>query len=101
MTCDNYFYFRRQALILFGVLVLLSHLAWAQPDLSGTYDVGTLTPLQRPEAYGDQLYLTDEEAAILEKQVGERMASAKQGERPAASGTSFRRPRRWLQRVLD
>jgi hypothetical protein len=32
------------------------------PDLSGTYDVATLTPLQRPEEFGDNLYLTPEEA---------------------------------------
>ena len=33
-----------------------------RPDLSGTYDVATLTPLVRPEAFGDNLYLTREEA---------------------------------------
>jgi len=27
-------------------------------DLSGTYDVATLTPLERPKAYGNELYLT-------------------------------------------
>lgn len=31
-------------------------------DLSGTYDTGTLTPLQRAEAYGDNLFLTPEQA---------------------------------------
>lgn len=31
-------------------------------NLNGTYDVGTLTPLQRPEAYGDSLYLSPEQA---------------------------------------
>ena len=34
-----------------------------RPDLSGTYDVGTLTPMQRPSEFGDQMSLTDEEAA--------------------------------------
>jgi hypothetical protein len=32
------------------------------PDLSGTYDAATLTPLQRPAAFGDQLYMTKQEA---------------------------------------
>ena len=36
-----------------------------RPDLSGTYDIATLTPLQRPAALGDTLVLTEEEAATL------------------------------------
>ena len=35
------------------------------PDLSGTYDIATLTPLERPEAYGDNLFLAPEEAEKL------------------------------------
>ena len=35
------------------------------PDLSGTYNTATLTPLQRPKAFGDNLYLTKEEADKL------------------------------------
>ena len=33
-----------------------------RPDLSGTYDVATLTPLERPEKYGDNLYISVEDA---------------------------------------
>ncbi len=36
-----------------------------KPDLSGTYDIATLTPLSRPARLGDKLTLTDEEAAQL------------------------------------
>ncbi len=36
-----------------------------RPDLSGTYDVGTLTPMQRPTELGKQMSLTDEEAAAF------------------------------------
>ena len=36
-----------------------------RPDLSGTYDIATLTPLQRPTALGDRMSLTEEEAAEL------------------------------------
>ena len=45
-----------------------------RPDLSGTYDIATLTPLQRPAEYGDKLVLTEEEAAAIE--AGERTALA-------------------------
>ncbi len=34
----------------------------APPDLTGTYNVATLTPLQRPEEFGENLYLTPERA---------------------------------------
>ena len=36
-----------------------------RPDLSGTYDTATVTPLQRPREFGNRLPLTDEEAAII------------------------------------
>ena len=45
-----------------------------RPDLSGTYDVATLTPLQRPEKFGDKLTLTDEEAAAVATNEAERLA---------------------------
>ncbi len=44
------------------------------PDLSGTYDVATLTPLERPTSFGDNLYLTREQALEIEKQEQERLA---------------------------
>jgi len=40
------------------------------PDLQGTYDLGTLTPLER--ASGSPLILTDEEAAKRERQTADR-----------------------------
>ena len=36
--------------------------AEGHPDLSGTYDTATLTPLQRPRELGNKLFLTAEEA---------------------------------------
>ena len=36
-----------------------------RPDLSGTYDPATLTPLERSERFGDTLVLTEEEAAAI------------------------------------
>ncbi len=39
--------------------------ATGKPDLSGIYDTATLTPLERPEVFGDRLTLSEEEAATL------------------------------------
>ena len=48
--------------------------ASGRPDLSGTYDTATLTPLQRPAEFGDRLTLTEEEAAAIAQ--GEPVALA-------------------------
>ena len=45
-----------------------------RPDLSGTYDTATLTPLERPVELGDRLALTEEEAAAIAE--GEPVALA-------------------------
>ena len=37
------------------------------PDLTGTYNVSTLTPMQRPEQFGNNLELTPEEAEKIMK----------------------------------
>jgi hypothetical protein len=37
------------------------------PDLQGTYDVATMTPVERPAGLGDRLVLTAEEAAAMEQ----------------------------------
>ena len=43
--------------------------ASGRPDLTGNYDTATLTPLSRPTAFGDNLYLTAKEASeIAEKE---------------------------------
>ena len=57
-----------------------------RPDLSGTYDIASLTPLQRPEEYGEKLTLTDEEAAEIARKEAEYIASrnaATDPDRPA------------------
>ncbi len=57
-------------LILIGVLALVVQpgLGDERPDLSGTYDIATLTPLQRPQQFGDKLILTDEEAQVVARE---------------------------------
>jgi len=42
------------------------------PDLTGAYDVATITPLERPAEYGDRLFLTDEEVAAMVRYEEER-----------------------------
>ena len=44
--------------------------ASGRPDLSGTYDTATLTPLQRPRRFGARATLTAEEAALVESDPG-------------------------------
>jgi hypothetical protein len=50
------------------------------PDLQGTYDLATLTPLERPN--GVKAVLTDEEAKKLERDVAARVAA---GARPISA----------------
>ena len=45
---------------------------WGAPDLQGTWDFRTITPLQRPEDVGDKAFLTEEEAANLEQAAVDR-----------------------------
>jgi hypothetical protein len=53
-----------------------------RPDLSGTYDIATLTPVERPAEYGDKLTLSDEEAAAIGEQEMLRMAARNQPSDP-------------------
>ena len=46
-----------------------------RPDLSGTYDIAQLTPLQRPQKYGDSLFLTLEQAEAIEEAERQRSAN--------------------------
>ncbi len=66
-----------------------------KPDLTGTYDIATLTPLQRPERLGDRAFLTEEEAATLERRAFEgnlarNQASDPNREAPPAGGDGSR-----------
>jgi len=78
---------RRTVLALLGIVVVPASLlaqsdgdgvlrtSWGEPDLDGFWWVETATPLERPEALGDQAVLTDEEAAAF---IQERRARAQQ-----------------------
>ena len=53
-----------------------------RPDLSGTYDVSTLTPMQRPAELADKQFLTDEEAAEVAAQELQRNIERQQASAP-------------------
>jgi hypothetical protein len=46
--------------------------AWGKPDLQGIWDFRTITPLERPDSLAGREFLTEEEAARLEKDVVDR-----------------------------
>ena len=84
------------ALLATGFALLLSAAVVAEgavkrtasghPDLTGTYDAATLTPLQRPREYGESLYLTREEAekiAETERLFHEQTSQASKPDRDA------------------
>ena len=56
--------------------------ASGKPDLSGTYDAATLTPLTRPTEFGDNLYLTREEAEKIAAEEALRNAERGQASDP-------------------
>src|SRR5690349_19247399 len=45
-----------------------------KPDLQGVWTNATITPLERPAAFGEKLTITDEEAKKLEKNAAEELA---------------------------
>ena len=55
--------------------------AWGDPDLQGVWDYRTVTPMERPEQFEGQEFLTAEEAAELEQQAVES-----QVDRPPRAG---------------
>jgi hypothetical protein len=74
------------------------------PDLQGTYDVATITPLERPAGLGDRLVLGQEEAAALEQyeqQRNEKNAAPVRGDREAPPvGGDTSTPKSYLE-VLE
>jgi hypothetical protein len=49
--------------------------AWGDPDLQGTWDFRTATPLERPAALAGKPFLSEAEAAEIERQADQRLGS--------------------------
>ena len=66
---------------------------WGAPDLQGVWDFRTITPFERPEALGNQAFLTEEEAASQESGVVDRNRRLldRPAERVSAGGNVDRR----------
>jgi len=64
-----------------------------RPDLQGTWDFRTITPLERPSALGGKQTLTDEEAAEVEQQ-----AAQDRIDRPPAKGDPGTYNQFWFDR---
>ena len=45
---------------------------WGDPDLQGTWDFTTITPLQRPAEFAGREFLTESEASAIEKQINQQ-----------------------------
>ena len=56
-----------------------------KPDLSGTYDVSTLTPLQRPQEFGENLELTPERAKEIVEAERQRVLARSANRGPAGA----------------
>jgi hypothetical protein len=65
-----------------GVRAELPRTAEGRPDLSGTYDVSTLTPLQRPKEFGNNLELTPQRAQEIMEAERAQMAEAARNRGP-------------------
>ena len=63
--------------------------SWGKPDLSGTYNTATLTPVQRPEEFGENLYITQQEA---ERLIAERQAELAKLEKEVSNDPDCKAP---------
>ena len=45
------------------------------PDLQGVWENNTITPVERPDVFGDKELLTDEDVAFIRQRIGEIMAA--------------------------
>ena len=58
-----------------------------QPDLQGMWTNATITPFERPRALAEKPFLTEQEAAALEKQAADRRANADRAPTPGDVGS--------------
>src|SRR4029450_2616034 len=59
---------------------------WGDPDLQGTWDFTTITALQRPPEFAGREFLTEREAAVLEKQINDQRVRTEETSHGALGG---------------
>src|SRR5688572_871148 len=62
---------------------------WGHPDLQGTWDYRTITPLERPRDLGTREFYTDEERKTLEGRAGRRMDGPPEEIRPGLTHAQY------------
>jgi hypothetical protein len=62
---------------------------WGHPDLQGTWDYRTITPLERPREFGTREFYTDEEVKTLESRAGRRMDGPPEEIRPGLTHAQY------------
>src|SRR5262249_15118092 len=60
--------------------------AWGDPDLQGTWTNETITPFERPKNLADKTFLTEQEAAAIERQAAAQRENADGVSRPGDVG---------------
>src|SRR5262249_61108133 len=60
--------------------------AWGDPDLQGTWTNETITPFERAKNLADKPFLTEQEAAAIERQAASQRESADGSTRPGDVG---------------
>ena len=79
---------------------------WGDPDLQGTWDYRTITPLERAREFGTREFYTEEEKKTLESRAGRRMDGPPEEIRPGLTHAqvldgSGALHLRWLPHVAD
>jgi hypothetical protein len=62
---------------------------WGHPDLQGTWDYRTITPLERPKEFGTREFYTEEEIKTLEGRAGRRMDGPPEEVRPGLNHAQY------------
>ncbi|HET9541052.1 MAG TPA: hypothetical protein VFQ46_10680, partial [Candidatus Limnocylindria bacterium] len=62
---------------------------WGHPDLQGTWDYRTITPLERPRDLGTKEFYTEEEVKTLEGRAGRRMDGPPEEIRPGLTHAQY------------
>jgi len=62
---------------------------WGDPDLQGTWDYRTITPLERAREFGTREFYTEEEKKTLEARAGRRMDGPPEEIRPGLTHAQY------------